>query len=205
MDSGVLLIGGAPGAGKTSLARAVAAELGFGSLTGDDLAVAGRALTTEETHPPLHPSKGIGHTRYFTETPAAQLIEDAVALEETLWPVFVRVIRSHLAAEAPTTIDWWLLSPVSVSELAEAAVTSIWLYVEPDLLEARERRNVEFWAESFNPERMFSQFMARSLWRNELGAAQAHELGMPVLSQSSDDTIEDLAATVVELISDSHR
>ena len=205
MESRVLLIGGAPGAGKTSLARAVAAELGFGSLTGDDLVVAGRALTTAETHPALHQSKGIGHARYFTETPAARLIEDAVALEEAMWPVLVRVIRSHLIARAPTTIDWWLLSPESVDQLTEAEVTSVWLYVEPEVLEARERRNVEFLAGSSNPERMFSHFMARSLWRNELVAAQAHELGLPVLSQSGEDTIEDLVAAVLESIADRYR
>jgi hypothetical protein len=128
------------------------------------------------------------------------LIGDALALEEAMWPAITRVIRSHLASHTPTTIDWWLLSPVRVHQLAEAGVTSVWLHVAPDVLEARERRNVEFLAGSSDPGRMFSQFMARSLWRNELVAAQARELGMPVLSQSGGETVEDLAAAVLELI-----
>jgi 2-phosphoglycerate kinase len=200
MESTVLLIGGPPGAGKTSLGRAVAAELGFGSLTVDDLVVAGRALTTEETHPALHPMRGRGHTRYFTETSAEQLIRDAVALEEAMWPALTRVIRSHVTAETPTSLDWWLLSPVRVSGLGEAGVTSVWLHVAPDVLEARERRNADFLAGSSDPERMFSHFMARSLWRNELVAAQAREVGMPVLSQTGGETVEDLVVAVLELI-----
>ena len=42
----VILIGGPPGAGKTTLGRAVAARLGVVSLTIDDLFLAAKAITT---------------------------------------------------------------------------------------------------------------------------------------------------------------
>ncbi len=50
----VFLIGGAPGAGKTTLGSALAARLGITSLSIDDLKTAALAITTPETHPKLH-------------------------------------------------------------------------------------------------------------------------------------------------------
>jgi Zeta toxin len=41
----VILVGGCPGAGKTTLGRAIAARLGYASLTIDDLLGAARAIT----------------------------------------------------------------------------------------------------------------------------------------------------------------
>jgi hypothetical protein len=141
----------------------------------------------------------IGHTRYFTESDPERLIADAVALEEMMWPAVARVIRSHATTKAPSVIDWCLLSPEKVHELEDDAVRSIWLHVDPVVLEERERLNTEFLAESSDPEQMLSNFMQRSLWRNELVAAQAAALGMPVLHQSA-ETIEDLVEGVLELL-----
>ena len=197
----MLLIGGPPGAGKTSLGRAVAAELSFGSITVDDLVITGQVLTTKETHPALHQMRPIGHTRYFTESPPDQLIADAAELEETMWPALERVIRSHATTNTPTVLDWWLLSPNKVDELEADTIASIWLYVDPDVLEEWERSNAAgFWAESSDPEQMIARFMRRSLWRNELVASQARELGLPVLYQSGADTVEDLVEAVLEIV-----
>ena len=198
----VLLVGGPPGAGKTTLSRAVAAKLGFASLTVDDLVVTGRTLTTRDTHPALHSMHAIGNVRYFTETPPEQLIADAVAVEKTMWPVLERVVRSHVAANSPTVIDWWLLSPERSHELEDGPVASIWLHIDPDALENRERRNAEFWAESSDPDRMISNFMQRSLWRNGLVAAQAAALDMPVIRLTGAETVEDLVGIVLGHVSD---
>ena len=102
----VLLIGGPPGAGKSTLGRAVAAELGFGSLTVDDLVVAARVLTTEETHPDLHHMRRVGYRQYFTDGPAEKLVSDALALEAAMWPAVEQVIVSHAASKSPLVIDW---------------------------------------------------------------------------------------------------
>jgi cytidylate kinase len=49
----VILIGGAPMSGKTTVAQMLAATLGYGCLSTDDLGAAIRAVTTKDSHPHL--------------------------------------------------------------------------------------------------------------------------------------------------------
>lgn len=141
-----------------------------------------------------------GHTRYFTETSGDRLIADAIALEETMWPAIDRVIASHATIGAPNVLDWWLFSPERVAAL-DGDIASIWLHVDPDTLEERERTlNADFFAQSSDPEQMLAHFMRRSLWRNQLVASQARDLGMPVLHQSGAETVDDLIAAALGMI-----
>ncbi len=190
----VILIGGPPGAGKTSLGRALAAHLGYASVTGDDLATAARAVADPTAHPELSLMRGIGHQRYFTETPPEIQIADAGRLEETMWPIIERVVATHLREGDPIVIDWWLLSPRRVADLREPRVGSLWLHIDHHALEERERSNADFWEGSAHPETMFASFMARSLWRNSLVADEASTLGLPVLHQSGHASVDDLVA-----------
>ncbi|HIF73207.1 MAG TPA: hypothetical protein EYQ61_11720 [Dehalococcoidia bacterium] len=80
------LIGGAPGAGKTTLGRALGSRLEGISHTIDDLAVAAKAITTPETHPGLHVMTravtGMNSVDYFTASSVDKLIADATLQHE---------------------------------------------------------------------------------------------------------------------------
>jgi len=194
----VILIGGAPGAGKSTLGRALAARLEIGSLTIDDLLVATRAVTTRASHPGLHLMNGISYIEYFTRSEPARLIADAERQEEAIWPATEKVIRSHAAPwGTPIVIDGWTLRPRRVVELGLENVTSFWLVVEPTELERRERANAEFVRDSPEPERMLRNFLARSLWHNDLLRRQANELGLPVLRQDGIASVEDLCDLIL--------
>jgi len=66
----VILIGGAPMSGKTMVAHRLAATLGYGCLSTDDLGEAIRAVTTKDSHPHLHPMDGYDYRD--TISPARQ-------------------------------------------------------------------------------------------------------------------------------------
>ena len=117
-----------------------------------------------------------------------------------MWPLLERLIYRHGDAKAPIVFDWWLFNPVKVAELPPHAASSVWLHIDPEVLEARERENTEFRAESADPERMHANFMVRSLWRNELIAEQAEAVGLPLIHQPGDKSVDDLASEVLRSI-----
>ena len=61
-------------------------------------------------------------------------------------------------------------------------------------LEEREKRSVDFVRDSPDPDRMLRNFLARSLWYNELIREQATALGLRVLHQDGSASVEDLCA-----------
>src|SRR5712691_428299 len=82
----VILIGGAPMAGKTTVAHLLAAHLGYGCLSTDDLGEAIRAVTTKDSHPALHPMAGYDYREYYVTCSLEALIADVRREHHALWP-----------------------------------------------------------------------------------------------------------------------
>lgn len=194
----VCLIGGAPGAGKTTLGQALAALLKATSLTADDLFAAAKAVTTPDSHPGLHVITAGKSIEYFTTSSVGQLITDAAAQHEAAWPAIENVIRKHALWGPPVVIDGWFLRPRKVLELNLDGVISFWLVAGPGVLEQRERRNVKFFGQSTDPEQMLRNFLGRSLWFNELIREQAAALGLPILHQDGHATVDELCAMAMK-------
>jgi 2-phosphoglycerate kinase len=162
------------------------------SLTVDDLLIAARAVTAAETHPGLHAVGAAGYVEYFTTTSVEQLIADAAAQHEAIWPAVENVIRKHAAWGPPIVIDGWAVRPVRVAALDVANLASLWLVADPTVLMNRERGNERFFAASLDPERMFTNFLGRSLWHNDLIRREAAELGLRVLHQDGHTSVDAL-------------
>jgi 2-phosphoglycerate kinase len=197
----VILIGGTSGAGKTTLGRSLAIKLGITSLTIYDLMVATRAVTTPESHPGLHIMSTGDSIGYFTNTPPEKLIADARMQHEATWPAVEKVIRSHAADwGSPIVIDGWAMHPGWVDSLGLENVRSFWLVTEPAVLEARERKNTDFFGNSSDPETMLRNFMNRSYWYNDLVMAEATSLNLKVLKQDGNISVDTLCETVLSSV-----
>jgi 2-phosphoglycerate kinase len=73
----VILIGGPPMIGKTTIASRLAARLDYGTMSTDDLGQCIRDVTTPDSHPNLHLMSGIDHREYYVSRSTERLIRDA--------------------------------------------------------------------------------------------------------------------------------
>lgn len=199
IDPKVILIGGPPGAGKTTLGTALAARLGITSLTIDHLQTAAMAITTPETHPGLHVMSKTPSLEYFTNSSVEQLKADATLQHEAVWPMVRQVVRKHIRANAPIVIDGWHMRPEWVAQLKLSNVWSGWIVVSPAVLEEREKK-LAWYQNSTNPERMLANFLARSLWYNSLIEEQARQYQMTILPQPGGNSVEQLCNMVLKAL-----
>jgi 2-phosphoglycerate kinase len=188
----VVLVGGAPGAGKTTLGKALAARLGATSLSVDDLVRAAQAVTTPDSHPDLHVMRQRPYLELYTETSAEELLRMAEREHRAAWPLAEAVLRKHVNVGEPIVLDGWHLRPEHVADSLGDAVRGVWIVCEPAVLEARERANSEWWSGSTDPERMLANFLGRSVGFNALVERQARERGLPILHQDGTVGVEAL-------------
>jgi 2-phosphoglycerate kinase len=194
----VYLIGGAPGAGKSTLGLALGARLGIASLSVDDLVVAALAITTPETHPGLHVMRRVPFYEYVTDGSVEQLKLDATAQHEAVWPLVERVVRLHARGGRSIVIDGWFMRPSMVAPLDLDNVWSGWIVPSDRVLEEREARNEGFVRKSSNPKLMLENFLARSLWFNDLVRREATELQMNILPQPGETSVDELCQMVLD-------
>jgi len=188
----VFLIGGAPGVGKTTLGSTLAGQLGITSLSVDDLMTAAQAVTTPETHPKFHVMRNIPYPDYYTRSSLEQLKADATAQHEAVWPMVKQVILKHANGDSAIVIDGWHLRPNWVVDLGLYNVQSDWIVASPSVLIKRESENTGWMKDSPDQKQMLENFLARSLWYNNLIDTQATALGMNILRQTGETTVEEL-------------
>jgi len=194
----VFLIGGATGVGKTTLGCALAARIGVSSVTIDDLMTVARTVTSPELHPGLYLFHGMSYVDYFTNGTLTQFQHDAERQHAAVWPFVKKLILKHFDwTTVPLVLDGWHLRPHRVVELDRDVVDASWLIIEPAVLIERERQNTEFASQSPSPEKMFQNFVERSLWFNDLVRAEAEECGLNVLHQDGRSTVDDLCEVVL--------
>ena len=139
------------------------------------------------------------HIEYFTDTDPDQMIEDALAQHRAMWPAILRVIRKRSQSGTGFVLDGWHLLPSEVAGISSESVVPVWLDVDANVLEERERAIWDFYARSPKPERMFDNFMGRSLRWNDMVCGQARNLGLHVISQDGSKSPDDLCDEILEL------
>jgi len=162
----VILIGGAPMSGKTTVAYMLAATLGYGCLSTDDLGEAIRAVTTKDAHPHLHPMDGYDYREYYVTRSPDALIADVSLEHRALWPAVESVIRKHATWGAPSVIEGWSLWPERVTQLRLPSVRALWFVAPEQTLHERIVKAVAFYGGASDEAAMRGHYLARSFWYN---------------------------------------
>jgi 2-phosphoglycerate kinase len=196
--SEVIVMGGAPFAGKTTLATRLAAQRGYALVAIDDLGTALRALTTPQSHPDLHPMAGWDYRAYYVAHPPSTLIEHSRREHQALWPAIAAVIHAHLQWAGPVILEGWQLDPERVRAVTHPQLRACWLLMDDTVLEARLRADTAFYQGCTDVERLIRHYLARSRWVNDrVRQAAGHEAEV-VLEVGPDDAVDTLVARCVQ-------
>ena len=196
-ESDVILMGGAPFSGKTTLAKRLAAQRGYALVAIDDLGTAVRAVTTPQSQPALHPMAGWDHRAYYLAHPPAALIHHSRREHDALWPAVVAVIDAHLQWAGPVILEGWQLDPTRVASMPHPQLRACWLLVDDAMLEARLRADTAFYHGCADVERLIRHYLARSRWVNDrVRQAAVHGAGV-VLEVGAGDTVDALVTRCV--------
>ena len=196
----VILIGGPPSSGKSTLARAIAARRGYGCISTDDIGVSARAMTTVESHPNLHSMDAGNHRSYFVYNSAEWLVEDRMRGDSDLWPAIEAIVWAHTVGYSgdPVIIEGMALWPERVAALEYPGVVSFWLGMSAEALETQTWERVEFDYEPAEAREVTAKFIARNVMWNGLMLDACERLGMKVVDTSSTRSPDDLAQACIE-------
>jgi hypothetical protein len=160
----VILVGGAPMSGKSTVARVLAERRRYALIATDDLGAAVRADRAARSALASPPPED--HREYYVVRSVDQLWQEALVGHQALAPAIDAVVRMHATWAQPAIIEGWALLPERLGHLAPE-VAAVWLLAGRDLLEARVRADTAFWAGASDTEAMITKFVARSLRFNE--------------------------------------
>jgi 2-phosphoglycerate kinase len=196
--SEVIVIGGAPFSGKTTLAKRLAAQRGYALVAIDDLGTAVRTLTTPQSHPALHPMAGWDYRAYYVAHPPPTLIEHSRREHQALWPAIAAVIHAHLQWAGPVILEGWQLEPERLRSVTHPRLRACWLLVDDAVLEARLRADTAFYQGCTDVERFIRHYLARSRWMNgRVPRAAVHEADV-VLQVGPEDTADTVATRCMQ-------
>jgi len=177
----VILIGGPPMSGKTTVARKLSARLSYCCVLTDDIVQAMAAITTKDSHPALHPMAGHSYSEYYIARTVDELFNDALRRHEAAWPGIEEVIRAHANWGAPMVMEGWSLLPDKVAGLGLPNVASVFIILDAVTLEHRLRNESEFTEVASDKEAMIRKFVARSIRYGHLVEGVAESLRLPVV------------------------
>jgi hypothetical protein len=196
----VILIGGSPTSGKSTLASTLAAQLGYSVIATDDIGAAVRGVTGPQVAPDLFAMQAIDYREYYISHSVEEMLEQAQRSHRALWPAIEAVIHAHATWAAPSIVEGWALLPDLVAKLDTNRIAAVWIDVPGSVLEARVRANAAFFAGASNPELMIKRFTQRSVEFGLWHRSETSSLQLPLILLTGDEPPEEASRALLHAI-----
>jgi AAA domain len=195
-ESEVIIMGGAPFSGKSTLAERLAAQQAYGLVALDDVGTAVCAVPTPRSHPALHPMAGWDDRAYYIAHTPATLIHHSRQEQDALWPAIAAVIHAHLQWAGHPGRLATRSRPHDVVDPPAA----------PCLLAISRRRGAGglaagrygFLSGASDVERLIHHYLARSRWANDRVRRAAVYAASMVIHVGPEETVEALVTRCVQ-------
>lgn len=101
----VILLGGSPMSGKTTLAAKISSSYGYSHISTDDI---GEILQSAID---INPMKGFDYREYYIQKTCDELVEETYNYHKQLYPAIERLISIHSSWSTPIIIEGWAIYP----------------------------------------------------------------------------------------------
>jgi len=189
----VILIGGSPMIGKSTVSILLAAKLLYPCISTDDI---GEILRTISD---ISPMKDTFYLDYYSNSGKDQLIADIVMYHQRLEKSIYRLIEIHSSWGSPLIIEGWALYPNMIEEIKSDHVFSVWLIAEEDLLKQRMIKS-NFYQGANSPEKVIENYLHRSEWHNKTIFEQCKNKNQKFLMINENTKPNEIVTSIYEMI-----
>jgi 2-phosphoglycerate kinase len=191
----VVLIGGTSNVGKSTVAQAVAAELGFECRSTDHLARhPGRPWRTAEREVPAHVAE---HYESYT---VDELITSVLYHYERLWPRIEELITTRAADGPGLVLEGSALWPAHVASLAVPNTAAVWLVADDVVVRDRVHSAGGYAAATVRERLLMDRFLARTRRYQDLMLDAVGALGLARIDSGGGRSVEQLVELVLAAV-----
>jgi len=188
----VILIGGSPQVGKSTVAIELASRLKYAYISTDDIGEALQAVV------PLDPMRGMEYREYYTKTAPGQLMADIQQYHKAMEPAIRRLVEIHSTWGGSIVMEGWALYPSVIQALTNDNAAAIWLIAEDALLETRLENRPDFFNGILAAR---NHYLLRSKQHNALLRKQCAEHNAVSISMDGCEPPEVIAEKIILLAS----
>ncbi|WP_217240355.1 AAA family ATPase [Streptomyces sp. AC555_RSS877] len=194
----VVLVGGTSHVGKSTVARALAARLGFEHVPTDGLARhPGRPWRTPEREVPAHVAD------HYSSLTVDELIASVLGHYERLWPRVEELIRTSAADSTPgagLVLEGSALWPALVARLEAPYTAAVWLTADEAVLRTRVHASGDHDRASECERLLMDTFLARTVRYQTLMVEAVDDLGLTRLDVGDGTPVADLVGALLAAV-----